>query len=99
MKAKKTVLTELVVQRYSVKEVFLKIWQNSQERTCARVSFLINLQAEVCLIPAIDLHNVYVQKQHIMYSHQSLFVTICTLTTHKKLFSRLDHPTELQFCL
>ena len=25
--------------------VFLEIWQNSQESTCARVSFLIKLQA------------------------------------------------------
>ena len=29
----------------SVKMVFLKISQNSQENTCARVSFLIKLQA------------------------------------------------------
>ena len=32
--------TEAVVQRCSVKKVFLKISQNSQENTCARVSFL-----------------------------------------------------------
>ena len=29
----------------SVKKVFLEILQNSQENTCARVSFLIKLQA------------------------------------------------------
>ena len=29
----------------SVKKVFLKILQNSQENTCARASFLIKLQA------------------------------------------------------
>ena len=34
----------VVVQRCSVREVFLEISQNSQENTCARVSFLINLQ-------------------------------------------------------
>ena len=33
-------------QRCSVKKAFLKILQNSQENTSARVSFLINLQAE-----------------------------------------------------
>ena len=33
--------TEAVVQRCSVKKVFLKISQNSQENTCARVYFLI----------------------------------------------------------
>ena len=31
-----------------MKEVFLKISQNSQENTCARVSFLIKLQIEAC---------------------------------------------------
>ena len=34
-----------VVRRCSVKKVFLEISQNSQENTCARDSFLINLQA------------------------------------------------------
>ena len=36
---------EAVVWRCSVKKVFLEISQNSQENTCARVSFLIKLQA------------------------------------------------------
>ena len=35
---------EAVVQWFSVKKVFLEISQNSQENTCARVSFLIKLQ-------------------------------------------------------
>ena len=34
-------------QRCSVKKVFLEILQNSQEKTCASVSFLIALQASV----------------------------------------------------
>ena len=38
-------LPEAVVQRCSVKKVFLKILQNSQEKTCAKVYFLIKLQA------------------------------------------------------
>ena len=33
------------VAQCSVKEVFLEISQNSEENTCARVSFLIKLQA------------------------------------------------------
>ena len=37
--------TEVVVQRCSVKKVFLEITQNSQENTWARISFLIKLQA------------------------------------------------------
>ena len=38
-------ILEAVVQRCSVKKVFLEISQNSQENTCARASFLIKLQA------------------------------------------------------
>ena len=38
-------ITEAVARRCSSKKVFLEISQNSQENTCARVSFLINLQA------------------------------------------------------
>ena len=40
--------SETVTRSYSVKKVFLKISPNSQEDTCARVSFLIKFQAEVC---------------------------------------------------
>ena len=42
----KSFSTEAVAQRWSVKKLFLKISQNSQENTCARVSFLIKLQAQ-----------------------------------------------------
>ena len=35
---------EAVIQRWSVKKVFLKILQNAPENPCARVSFLIKLQ-------------------------------------------------------
>ena len=38
-------LTEAVAQKCSVKKVFLKISQNSQKNTYARVSFLIRLHA------------------------------------------------------
>ena len=36
---------EAVARRCSVKKVFLEISKNSQENTCARVSFSIRLQA------------------------------------------------------
>ena len=39
-----TFRTEAVVQECSVKKVLLEISQNSQENTCTRVSFSINLQ-------------------------------------------------------
>ena len=38
-------LIEAVVHKCSVKKLFLEISQNSQENTCATVSFLIKLQA------------------------------------------------------
>ena len=38
-------LPEAVVQRCSVKKVFLQISQNLQENTCATDSFLIKFQA------------------------------------------------------
>ena len=39
--------SEAVSRRCSVKRVFLEIWQNSQKNICARVSFLIKLQAQL----------------------------------------------------
>ena len=38
-------MLETVVQKCSVKKVFSEISQNSQENTCARVSFFIKFQA------------------------------------------------------
>ena len=46
--------TEAVAQRYPVKKMFLEISQNSQENTCARVSFLIRLQAGLNFIKKRD---------------------------------------------
>ena len=39
---------EVVGQRCSVEKVYLEFVQNSQENTCARISFLIKLQACAC---------------------------------------------------
>ena len=38
------VFPDAVVRKCSVKKVFLEIWQNSQENTCARGSFFKKLQ-------------------------------------------------------
>ena len=46
--------TEAVAQRCPVKKMFLEISQNSQENTCARVSFLIRLQAGLNFIKKRD---------------------------------------------
>ena len=40
--------TEAVSWRCSIKEVFLETSQNSQESTCARVSFLVKFQDQAC---------------------------------------------------
>ena len=42
---RREIRTEEVVMRYSVKKVFVKISQNSQENTCVKVSFLTKSQA------------------------------------------------------
>ena len=44
----KNQILEAVVQWCSVKKVFLKISQNSQKNTCARVSFLISCSPRAC---------------------------------------------------
>ena len=41
--------TEAVTRRCSIKQVILEILQNLLENTCARVSFLIKLQASTCV--------------------------------------------------
>ena len=46
--------TGAVVRRCSVKKVFLKISENSQKKTCARVPFSIKLQA----MPLLFCHKV-----------------------------------------
>ena len=43
-----TKLSETVVRWCSVKKVFFEISQNSQENSCAKVSFLIKLHALAC---------------------------------------------------
>ena len=46
---------EAAIRSCSVKTVFLKISQNSQENTCARVSFLIKLYvADVNIMGAVE---------------------------------------------
>ena len=60
-------ITEAVAQRSSVKMVFLEILQNSQENTCARVSFLIKLQAPACN---------FIQKETLVQVFSSKFCEI-----------------------
>ena len=39
--------SEAVLRRCSIKKVFIEVSQNSQENTCAKVTFLIKLQAQI----------------------------------------------------
>ena len=52
-------LIEAVAQKWSLKNLFLEISQNSQENTCARVSFLIKLQARLQLYKKRDSGKVF----------------------------------------
>ena len=46
---------EAVAQRLSVKKMFLKISQNSQESICARVTLLIKVLKKMFLIKRLNL--------------------------------------------
>ena len=59
---------EAVVRRCSVRKVFLQISQYSQENTCARVSFLITLQASGCN---------FIKKEALA---QALFLEFCEIS-------------------
>ena len=50
---------EAATRRFLYKKVFLEISQNSQENTCARVSFLIKLQAACNFIKKETLAQVF----------------------------------------
>ena len=50
-------------QRCSIKKVFLKNSQNSQENTCAKVSFLIKLQVFLAGLFLIKLQAFFLKKQ------------------------------------
>ena len=52
-------LLDAVVQKCSVKKVSLQISQNSQENTCARVSFLINFQSSGNFIKKETLAQIF----------------------------------------
>ena len=61
-------VSKAVVQKCSVKKMFLQISQNSQENTCARVSFLITLQASGCN---------FIKKEALA---QALFLEFCEIS-------------------
>ena len=67
---KQRLFSEAVAQRCSVEMVLLEISQNSQENTCARLSFLIKLQASGIIKCLVNLlyFQVYVKiERKIIY--------------------------------
>ena len=93
--------SKAVAQRCSVKKVFLEIPQNSQENTCAEVSFLIKLKVSACYFHSTLLRKRLWQrcfpvnfakflgtsflKEHIWWLLRRLFFIFCR-TFSAKLF-------------
>ena len=79
---------EAVIQWCSVKKVFLKRSQISQEITCARVSFLINLQLACNFIKKKDCTGVllwiswYLQK-HLFYRTPLVAASVSMISVGK----------------
>ena len=69
-----TSFPEAVVQRCSIKWVFLKISQNSLENTCARVSFLIKLQASPATLLKKRLCHRYFPVNFAKFSRTPLLI-------------------------
>ena len=86
-----TLLIKAVAQRCSLKKVFLEISQNSQENTCARVSFLIKLQvAPAALLKKRLWHRRFlanfceISKNTFFYRTPLVAAFVLTPSWHKK---------------
>ena len=71
-------MPEAVTRSFSVKKVFLKISQNSQENTCTRVSFLIKLQTSGNFFKKEALAQAF----HLDYLLLLLRIPFLTLSTY-----------------
>ena len=60
----KDIITEVATKGVLWKKVFFEIWQNSQEDTCVRVSFLIKLQGEEHLFYRTPLDDCFCHCKH-----------------------------------
>ena len=74
--------TEAVVRWCSVKKVFLEIYQNSQESTCASDSFLIKLQAcnfikKESLVQAFSCEFGEISKKTFFYRTPLVAASVC----------------------
>ena len=59
--------SEAVVQRCSVKKVFLEVSQNSQENTCVKVSFLCNFIKKETLAQVFSFERCEISKNTFSY--------------------------------
>ena len=83
--------TKAVARRCSIKKVFLEISQNSQENTCARVSFLIKLKAFGTMFYKEQARNFLLMI--IFEEPSSIFVSRCL--TKKELAGMLIHISKI----
>ena len=84
---------EAVVQRCSLKKVFLENWQNSKENTCASVSFLIKLQTWACkFVKKETLAQVTLALLLLILNF--LYVPSISLTFSKKSFQNFQNITS-----
>ena len=92
------ILTEAATRGVLFKKVFLEISQNSQENTCARVSFLIKLQTLGNFIKKEALAQVFscefceISKNTFFTEH--LWTTASTLTPLNKAYLNLTLTEE-----
>ena len=91
--------TEAVVCRCSVKKVFLKMSQNSQENACARVSLLINLQM-ICIQPSRvqEISFKYkLQRVKPWYKRRKKFGFYETMLAELQLEDKYNHKILLKY--
>ena len=83
---------EAVTQTCSLKKVFLEISQNSQESTCARVSFLIKLQLRPATLLKKRLWHKVFSCEFWKISKNTFFHRITLVAASKKVLN--DSPYQ-----
>ena len=89
--------TEGVIRRYSVKKMFLEILENSQEKTCAGVSFLKKLQTSILQLYWKRHSGISVFKNAFFMEH--LRATASKYVICKELFSLPHRTLKRKHCL
>ena len=82
-------IKEAVVWRCSVEKVFIDILQNSQENTCARVSFLTKLQASKTLVQVFSCEFCKISRN--TFFKEQLWATVSVKSAEKKVKQMHEH--------